>query len=185
MPPFPLVRESLESMQGKADVMVGFGDPARGSRTRMVRARAAGQVALLAGQELGSKQEHLALAAGGRYEPDKILMVGDAFGDWDAATAKARSSTRSTPAARMSRGSGSSREALPRFFAGTLRRRIHGRPARPLRGCCPNGRRGNTIERPVVVRSVTFSPKRQVEHGELHGVEPDRHARRCAPSRTR
>ena len=24
---------------------------------------------LIAGQELGSKQEHLALAAGGRYEP--------------------------------------------------------------------------------------------------------------------
>ncbi len=37
------------------------------------------------GQELGSKKEHLALAAAGRYEPDKILMVGDALGDLEAA----------------------------------------------------------------------------------------------------
>ncbi len=42
-------------------------------------------VGLIAGQELGSKREHLALGAVGRYEPHKILMVGDAPGDLQAA----------------------------------------------------------------------------------------------------
>jgi phosphoglycolate phosphatase-like HAD superfamily hydrolase len=42
-------------------------------------------VALIAGQELGSKKEHLAMAAVGRYEPHRILMVGDAPGDQKAA----------------------------------------------------------------------------------------------------
>jgi hypothetical protein len=43
-------------------------------------------VGLIAGQELGSKAEHLKLAAVGRYEPQRILMVGDAPGDQKAAT---------------------------------------------------------------------------------------------------
>jgi len=40
---------------------------------------------IIAGQELGSKREHLALGAVGRYEPHKILIVGDAPGDLQAA----------------------------------------------------------------------------------------------------
>ena len=43
-------------------------------------------VGLIAGQELGSKAEHLALAAAAdRYDRDKVLMVGDAPGDRKAA----------------------------------------------------------------------------------------------------
>ncbi len=48
----------------------------------------AGHVALIAGQELGSKKEHLALAAPpDRYDRDKVLMIGDAPGDRQAAEA--------------------------------------------------------------------------------------------------
>ena len=35
----------------------------------------------------GKKSEHIALAASGKYDPDKILMVGDAPGDMKAARA--------------------------------------------------------------------------------------------------
>jgi hypothetical protein len=42
-------------------------------------------VALIAGQEMGSKTEHLTLAAKGKYDADQVLMVGDAPGDLKAA----------------------------------------------------------------------------------------------------
>ena len=44
-------------------------------------------VSAIAGQEMGKKAEHLKLAAGGRYPPEKILMIGDAPGDMKAARA--------------------------------------------------------------------------------------------------
>jgi phosphoglycolate phosphatase-like HAD superfamily hydrolase len=43
--------------------------------------------ALIAGQELGTKQEHLRLATAGKYSTNHVLMVGDAQGDLDAAKA--------------------------------------------------------------------------------------------------
>lgn len=42
-------------------------------------------VQMIAGQELGTKTEHIALAAGGKYDASKIIMVGDAPGDRKAA----------------------------------------------------------------------------------------------------
>ena len=40
---------------------------------------------IIAGQELGTKTEHIALATEGKYESSKILMIGDAPGDRKAA----------------------------------------------------------------------------------------------------
>ena len=40
-----------------------------------------------AGQELGTKTEHLKLAAKNKYPPERILMIGDAPGDLNAARA--------------------------------------------------------------------------------------------------
>jgi hypothetical protein len=40
---------------------------------------------LIAGQEMGTKEQHLALAAKGKYAQDHILMIGDAPGDMKAA----------------------------------------------------------------------------------------------------
>ena len=44
-------------------------------------------VQVIAGQEMGSKKEHLALAIEGRYDRDKVIMIGDAPGDRKAAEA--------------------------------------------------------------------------------------------------
>jgi phosphoglycolate phosphatase-like HAD superfamily hydrolase len=85
VPPFPFVRESLESMRGKADVMVVSATPGEALEREWEEHGLRSHVALIAGQELGSKKEHLAMAAVGRYEPHKILMVGDAPGDQKAA----------------------------------------------------------------------------------------------------
>ncbi len=87
VPPFPFVRESLDSMQGRADVMVVSATPGEALEREWAEHGLKPLVSLIAGQELGSKREHLALAAVGHYEPHRILMVGDAPGDLQAAEA--------------------------------------------------------------------------------------------------
>jgi len=44
-------------------------------------------VEVIAGQEMGTKAQHLEYATKGRYEKDRVLMVGDAPGDMKAAGA--------------------------------------------------------------------------------------------------
>jgi phosphoglycolate phosphatase-like HAD superfamily hydrolase len=87
VPPFPFVRESIESMRGKADVMVVSATPGEALEREWDEHGLRPFVGLIAGQELGSKKEHLALAAVGKYEPERILMIGDAPGDMQAAEA--------------------------------------------------------------------------------------------------
>lgn len=85
VPPFPYVRESLECLQDKADVMVVSATPGEALEREWEENGIKPYVGLIAGQELGSKKEHLALAAVGKYDLNKILMIGDAPGDMKAA----------------------------------------------------------------------------------------------------
>jgi phosphoglycolate phosphatase-like HAD superfamily hydrolase len=119
VPPFPFVRESLQSMQGKADVMVVSATPGEALVREWEEHDLRPWVSLIAGQEMGSKQEHLALAAAGRYEPEKILMVGDAPGDRKAAQANGVLFYPVDPGAEDASWQRFFEEALPRFFAGT------------------------------------------------------------------
>ncbi|MGP0065468.1 MAG: HAD family hydrolase [Isosphaeraceae bacterium] len=119
VPPFPFVRESLESMQGRADVMVVSATPGEALVREWDEHGLRPYVSLIAGQEMGSKQEHLALAAAGRYDPDKILMVGDAPGDRKAAEANAALFYPIDPGSEDASWQRFFEEALPRFFAGT------------------------------------------------------------------
>jgi len=119
VPPFPFVRESLESMKGNADVMVVSGTPVEALEREWEEHGLRRYVALLAGQERGSKQEHLALAAVGRYDPDRILMVGDAPGDSNAANANGVLFYPIDPGSEDESWQRFFEEGLPRFFAGT------------------------------------------------------------------
>ena len=85
--PFPGVREALEAMARRADVIVVSATPGQALRREWSQAGLAGYMRLIAGQELGSKQEHLSLAAEGKYPGEKMLMIGDAPGDMKAAKA--------------------------------------------------------------------------------------------------
>jgi phosphoglycolate phosphatase-like HAD superfamily hydrolase len=118
VPPFPLVRESLASMDGRADVAVVSATPREALEREWSEHGLIEHVALLAGQELGSKKEHLALAAGGRYEPDKILMVGDALGDLEAARSCGALFYPIDPGCEDESWQRFFEEGLPRFFAG-------------------------------------------------------------------
>ena len=85
LPPFPYVRESLEALAGKADSMVVSQTPTEALEREWEEHDIAKYVRAIAGQELGTKKQHLKMATAGKYAPGRVLMMGDAFGDLDAA----------------------------------------------------------------------------------------------------
>lgn len=85
LPPFPNVWESLVRLGTQADVMVVSATPEEALKREWAEHHIDQYVALIAGQEMGSKTEHLTLAAKGKYPADQVLMVGDAPGDLKAA----------------------------------------------------------------------------------------------------
>jgi len=87
VPPFPFVRETLEKLSGFADIMCVSATPGEALRREWEEHDIAGYAAVIAGQEMGSKADHLALGAKGKYPPERILMIGDAPGDLKAARA--------------------------------------------------------------------------------------------------
>jgi phosphoglycolate phosphatase-like HAD superfamily hydrolase len=87
VPPFPLVRESLNKMKAQADTMVISQTPTEALKREWAEHGIEGFVRVIAGQELGTKKEHLKLAAAGKYPAQNILMIGDAQGDYQAAKA--------------------------------------------------------------------------------------------------
>ncbi|UCC86120.1 MAG: HAD family hydrolase [Anaerolineales bacterium] len=87
VPPFPYVRESLELMQGQADMVVVSATPTEALTREWHEHGIDRYVRAIAGQEMGTKKQHLALAAGDKYLPAHVLMIGDAPGDMKAARA--------------------------------------------------------------------------------------------------
>ena len=67
VPPFPLVRECLEKINQQADAMCISQTPGRRAQTRMGANTSIDQfVKMIAGQEMGTKTEHLKFAAAGQ-----------------------------------------------------------------------------------------------------------------------
>jgi phosphoglycolate phosphatase-like HAD superfamily hydrolase len=87
VPPFPFVRESLESVSQWADVIVCSATPCEALEREWTEHGIAQFTRVIAGQEMGSKKEHIELAMEGRYGKDRALMIGDAPGDRKAAEA--------------------------------------------------------------------------------------------------
>lgn len=87
MPPFPMVKESLKKLTMKADALVVSQTPVEALEREWKENKIDKYVRVIAGQEYGTKTEHLALAAKKKYPDNKILMIGDAPGDLKAARA--------------------------------------------------------------------------------------------------
>ena len=85
MPPFPGVKESLVKLNERADALVVSQTPVEALEREWQENGIEGFVRMICGQEYGTKTEHLALAAKGKYPDEKILMIGDAPGDYKAA----------------------------------------------------------------------------------------------------
>ena len=84
VPPFPFVRESLIEITKWADVLVCSATPTPALQREWEEHDIAKYTIAIAGQEMGSKREHLALVKD-KYPAGNVLMIGDALGDLQAA----------------------------------------------------------------------------------------------------
>ncbi|QWW19998.1 hypothetical protein I6B53_02480 [Schaalia sp. 19OD2882] len=119
--PFPGVREAMEAMQTDVDCMTVSATPGEALAREWGEHDLAKYVKVIAGQEMGSKAEHLRLAAKGKYEDDHILLIGDAPGDRDAAFGEGVLFYPINPGGEAASWKRFREEALPRFLAGTYR----------------------------------------------------------------
>lgn len=119
IPPFPFVNESLEKMNKLADLMVVSQTPTEALIREWKEHKIDRYPRLIAGQELGTKAEHLKYSAKGKYPDNKILMIGDAPGDLSAAKSNGVLYFPINPGHEDASWQRFFEEGLDRFFAGT------------------------------------------------------------------
>jgi phosphoglycolate phosphatase-like HAD superfamily hydrolase len=85
IPPFPQALRAIKEVNEMADLIIVSQTPLEALDREWVENDLKQYVKFIAGQEHGTKTEHLALAAKGKYPDNKILMIGDGKGDLDAA----------------------------------------------------------------------------------------------------
>jgi phosphoglycolate phosphatase-like HAD superfamily hydrolase len=120
IPPFRWVAESLDLIKAHADLIVVSQTPEEALIREWKEHRIDHYPAIIAGQELGTKAEHLALATQGRYEPRRVLMIGDAPGDLRAARANGACFFPVNPGHEEASWEAFVKEGFARFLAGTF-----------------------------------------------------------------
>ena len=85
IPPIRYVRESLDKIKPSADMIVCSQTPTEALVREWQEHDLARYPGVIAGQEMGTKGQHLKLATEGKYKPQHVLMIGDAPGDYAAA----------------------------------------------------------------------------------------------------
>ena len=118
VPPFPMVRESLERMQPRADMIVCSATPSAALQKEWAEHRIDGFVQAIHGQESGNKKQILALSQA--YAADKRLMIGDAPGDYKAAVARECLFYPINPGREEASWRRLHDEAIDKLFAGTF-----------------------------------------------------------------
>ncbi len=116
--PFPFVEESLEKLTVKADAIVVSQTPVEALKREWEENSIDKYVHLIAGQEYGTKTEHIALAAKDKYPDNKILMIGDAPGDYKAASSNGVLFYPVNPGHEEESWERFYNEALDKFFSG-------------------------------------------------------------------
>lgn len=121
VPPFPFVRESLDKMKGRADVLVVSATPQDALVREWDEQNISQYIAAICGQEVGTKKESLEKAKEiGSYDGNKMLMIGDAPGDHKAAIATGALFFPINPGAEEKSWKRLYEEGLDRFFGGTF-----------------------------------------------------------------
>jgi len=123
VPPFPFVRDCLQKASEQADIMVVSATPFEALEREWEEHDIAQYAALIAGQEMGTKTEQLRAATEGKYGSDRVLVIGDAPGDMQAARANDALFYPINPGAEAESWERLLAEALDRFFAGEYRGR--------------------------------------------------------------
>ncbi|MDT8389962.1 MAG: HAD hydrolase-like protein [Lentisphaeria bacterium] len=119
--PFPRVKDVLIRAADKADLMVVSQTPLEALEREWAEHGMDGDIGLIAGQEHGTKSEHIALATADKgYAPAHVLMVGDAPGDLAAAQANYALFFPILPGREEASWREFAATGLDRFFAGTF-----------------------------------------------------------------
>ena len=121
IPPFPFVKESLAKLSEKADMLVVSQTPVEALEREWKEHSIDGYVMGIAGQEMGTKAEHLKYMIEKGYDTDKVLMIGDAPGDLKAAMANSCLFYPIIPDHEEESWEKFYSEAIDRFFAGTYK----------------------------------------------------------------
>jgi phosphoglycolate phosphatase-like HAD superfamily hydrolase len=137
VPPFPKVQETLARINTVADAMCISQTPADALKREWAEHRIDGYVKIIAGQEMGTKTQHLQFAAAGKYAPTKILMIGDAPGDFKAAKGNNALFFPINPGKEEASWERLFGEALDRFFSGTYAGDYEAALVREFDACLP------------------------------------------------
>jgi len=137
VPPFPLVRECLQKISAAADAMCISQTPGDALKREWGEHGIDGFVKIIAGQEMGTKTQHLEFAARGKYAPEKILMIGDAPGDQKAAQSNGALFFPINPGKEEASWERLHGEALDRFFQGTYAGDYEKQLVQEFQACLP------------------------------------------------
>jgi phosphoglycolate phosphatase-like HAD superfamily hydrolase len=137
VPPFPLVRESLEKLKQRADAMCISQTPAEALKREWAEHGIDQHVKIIAGQEMGTKTEHLKFAARDKYPPNKVLMIGDAPGDFNAARKNGALFFPINPGAEEKSWDRLFNEGLDRFFIGVYAGEYEAQLVKEFDACLP------------------------------------------------
>ena len=118
--PFPFVKDCLGKMALRADLMVVSQTPLEALTREWEENKIEGYLRMIAGQEHGTKTEHIKYGAVGKYPADKILMVGDAIGDLKAAKSNGVLFFPINPGHEEASWERFYNEGIDRFFSGTF-----------------------------------------------------------------
>lgn len=120
VPPFPGFKEAVARAHANADIIVVSQTPVEALEREWKENRIDNLVNFIAGQEHGTKTEHIRFAAEGKYAAEHILMIGDAPGDYKAAKANQALFFPIVPGREEQSWGEFGREGLDRFLAGTF-----------------------------------------------------------------
>jgi len=118
VPPFPCVRESMERLSPRADILVVSATPQEALVREWEEHKLSGHVRAICGQESGTKKQFMAMAA--KYAKNRSLMIGDAPGDFEAAKANAALFFPINPGAEEASWRRFYEEGIERFLGGTF-----------------------------------------------------------------
>ena len=138
VPPFPLVRETLAKLNQSADAMCISQTPADALKREWAEHKIDHFVKIIAGQEMGTKTEHIKFAAASKYAPEKILMIGDAPGDFKAAKGNNALFFPINPGKEEASWERLFSEALDRFFKGTYAGDYEAKLVKEFDSCLPD-----------------------------------------------
>lgn len=119
VPPFPFVKESLDKIITKADIIIVSQTPIEALTREWKENNIDRYPRAIAGQEYGTKAEHIKFAAKDKYPDNKILMIGDAPRDLEAAKTNGVLFYPVNPGHEVASWERLYKEALDKFFAGS------------------------------------------------------------------